>query len=459
MKSQRWLRIIPVALIMYTISYVDRTNVSLALDPRISTMMTDMLMNDRLKGQAAGIFFLGYVLLQIPGGYLAGRWSPKRLISLFLVFWGVCAVGCGLVSSFREFAVMRFLLGAAESGVYPTMLVLLANWFPRTERARANAYWNLCQPLAVAGAAPISGWLLSVNWGSFDWLQNHWSGKPLAGWQAMLIIEGALPFIWLPIWLYLIKDHPRDAKWISREERDFLETTLQREAGELEQSKGISLWRAFLQPVVFVMLAICFLYNCASYGLNTFLTEGFKGGGHNFTGLQTGLLFAVPYAVTAIVMVLLSRHSDLTGERRGHAAFIYAVSGASLIASVLLKEHSFWLSYAFLCLAIPGPFAGLAPFFAIPTEILPRATAGAVMGLVNALGNVGGYLGPKIVGELKSQTNGITVPFVVLGGALLAAAALCFWLPKSRQDFMSPARRSNECQPCLENPGTRRSPR
>ena len=133
MTHQRWLRIIPVALIMYTISYVDRTNISLALDPKISGMMRDLLMDDRMKGQAAGVFFLGYVLLQIPGGYLAGRWSPKRLICLFLVFWGICAVGCGLVSSFREFALMRFMLGMAESGVYPTMLVLLANWFPRSE--------------------------------------------------------------------------------------------------------------------------------------------------------------------------------------------------------------------------------------------------------------------------------------------------------------------------------------
>ncbi|HYA79269.1 MAG TPA: MFS transporter, partial [Candidatus Nitrosopolaris sp.] len=152
-----------------------------------------------------------------------------------------------------------------------------------------------------------------------------------------------------------------------------------------------------------------------------------------FNGVQTGLLFAVPYAVTAVVMVLLSRHSDRTGERRGHAAFIYAASGISLIASVLLKEHSFWLSFAFLCVAVSGPFAGLAPFFAIPTETMPRAAAGAVMGLVNALGNVGGYLGPAIVGELKNRTHGITVPFGVLGSALLVAAALCFLLPKSRR--------------------------
>ena len=400
---------------MYTISYVDRTNVALALDPGISSMMKDLLMDDRLKGQAAGIFFLGYVLLQVPSGYLATRWSPKTLISLFLVFWGLCAVGCGLVSSFREFAVMRFFLGVAESGVYPTMLVLLANWFPRSERARANAYWNLCQPLAVAASAPVTGWLL----GAFDW-------------QTTLILEGALPFLWLPVWWYCINDHPRDAKWISREERDFLEATLEHEAGELEPEKSVSIIRALRQPAVLVMLAVCFLYNCASYGCNTFLTEGLKGGGYRFTGWQTGLLFAVPYAVTALAMVLLSRHSDRTGERRGHAAFIYALSGAALITSVLLKAHSFWLSYAFLCLAIPGPFAGLAPFFAIPTETMPRRVAGAVLGLVNALGNVGGYLGPAIVGELKSRTHGITVPFGVLGGALLAAAALCCWLPRTR---------------------------
>jgi MFS family permease len=384
-------------------------------------MMNDLLMDDRLKGQAAGIFFLGYVLLQMPGGYLAGRWSPKKLISLFLVCWGLCAVGCGLVSSFREFAVMRFLLGVAESGVYPTMLVLLANWFPRAERARANAYWNLCQPLAVAAAAPVTGWLLG-GW----------------GWQTMLIAEGALPFVWLPVWVYGINDHPRDAKWISRAERDFLETTLAREAKELESVEKASVGRGLRQPMVFVMLAVCFLYNFASYGCNTFLTEGLRGGGRNFTSLQTGLLFAVPYAVTAMVMVLLSRHSDRTGERRGHAAFIYAVSGSSLIVSVLLREHSFWLSYAFLCLAIPGPFAGLAPFFAIPTETMPRATAGAVMGLVNALGNVGGYVGPAIVGELKARTHGITVPFSILGTALLVAAALCFLLPRSKMTPETP---------------------
>ncbi|MEJ0090806.1 MAG: MFS transporter [Limisphaerales bacterium] len=415
MISQRWLRIIPVALVMYTISYVDRTNVSLALDPHISSLMKDLFMDDRMKGQAAGIFFLGYVFLQMPAGYFASRWSPRKLVAIFLVLWGIAATGCGLVTNFHEFAFMRFTLGMAESGVYPTTLVLLANWFPRSERARASAYWNLCQPLAVAGSAPITGWLLGAY-----------------GWKTMLIAEGCLPFLWLPIWLYFIRDHPHEVKSISVEERDYIETTLKREAAELEPPMNTPVWHFLLKPSVFVMIGICFLYNCASYGCNAFLTEGLHDPSHSFTGLQTGLLFAVPYVVTGIFMMVNSWHSDKTGERRFHVATVLGISGVSLIASVLMREHSFWLSYALLCFAIPGPFASLALFWAIPIETMPRMAAGAVIGLVNALGNVGGFFGPDIVGRLKMLTHGITIPFSVLGIGLLVAAALCSLLPKGR---------------------------
>src|SRR5437762_1034235 len=293
MKEQRWLRIIPVALIMYTISYVDRTNVALAFDPKLATAMADLGMDDKIKGNALGSFFLCYLTLQIPGGYLASHWSVRKLVSIFLVACGLCAVGCGLVHTAAQFRFMRFLLGVAESGVFPATLVLLANWFPRSERARANAYWNLCQPLAVAGSAPLTGWLL-----------GQW------GWQTMLIAEGALPFLWLPIWLLFINDHPREAKWISDQEREHLETTLRAETSQLDPGKKVPLWQAFLRPAVFVMLPIYFLQNCAAYGCNTFLTEGIKGGGHQFTGFQTGLLFAVPYVVAAAVMTLNSRHTD-----------------------------------------------------------------------------------------------------------------------------------------------------
>ena len=397
---------------MYTISYVDRTNVSLALDPKISSMMHDLLMDDRMKGEAAGIFFLGYVLLQMAGGHLAGRWSAKKLVSSCLVFWGACAVGCGLAKSFYQFEVARFLLGASESCVFPATLVLLAHWFPSAERARANALWNLCQPLAVVASAPVTGWLLGAY-----------------GWQTMLILEGALPFIWLPVWWLFISDHPRDAKWISVEERAFLETRLHDEATQLEPAATIPLWRHLARRQILVMIVMNFLHNCAAYGCMTFFTDGLKAKG--FSAVQYGFLFAIPYAVTAVIMVLNSLHSDKTRERRGHVAFVYTLSGLSLILSVLTRDH-FWLSYTFICLAIPGPFAALAPFWAIPTETLPRFVFGPVIGLVNALGNTGGFAGPYVVGLLKSVYHSTAIPFNVLGIGMLIAAALAFLLPKSR---------------------------
>ena len=410
MPSQRWLRIIPVALIMYTISYVDRTNVSLALDPNISSMMRDLLMDDRMKGRAAGIFFLGYILLQAAGGHLAGRWSAKKLVSLCLIFWGACAVGCGLSKSFSQFEVMRFLLGVAESCVFPATVVLLAHWFPRAERARANALWNLCQPLAVAASAPVTGWLLDGY-----------------GWQTMLMLEGCLPFVWLPVWWFFISDRPRDARWISAVEREHLETVLQREADALEPITAVSFWERIFRREILVMIVINFLHNSAAYGCMIFFTDGLKS--KHFSGVQYGLLFAVPYAVTAVIMVLNSWHSDKTGERRGHVALVYTISGVSLVVSVLLRDH-FWLAYAFMCLAIPGPFAALAPFWAIPTETLPRNVFGPVIGLVNSLGNIGGFVGTYIVGWLKTEYHSTAVPFNVLGIGLLVAAALAFLLPK-----------------------------
>jgi MFS family permease len=411
MTQRRWLRIVPIALIMYTISYVDRTNVALGLEPKISSMMRDLLMDDRMKGEAAGIFFFGYVLLQIPGGYLASHWSARKVISLFLVCWGICAVGCGLAQTFRQFEVMRFFLGVAESGVFPATTVLLANWFPRSERARANAYWNLCQPLAVAGSAPITSLLLGAY-----------------GWQKMLIIEGMLPFIWLPIWWFGIADHPGQAKWLSQEERNYLETTLRREVATLEAPKPVPWWVRLSHPSVFVMLAIYFLHNCAAYGCMTFFTAGLKGKG--FSDLQYGILFAIPYAVTAVVMIINSWHSDKTHERRGHVAAVYALSGTSLILSVLLKEH-FWGSYALMCLAIPGPFAAMAPFWSIPSETLPRSFLGLVVGVVNAFGNLGGFFGQYFVGWLKDIYHTTDIPFSALGVGMLIAAGLAFLLPKA----------------------------
>jgi len=412
MANKRWLRIIPLALIMYTIAYVDRTNVSLSLDPTISTMVKDLAMDDKMRGIAAGIFFYGYVLLQIPGGILASRWSSRKTISICLIAWGVFAAGGGLARTFGQFEWMRFFLGLSESAIFPATTVLLTQWFPRTERARANSLWLLCQPLALVASAPITGKLLD-----------------LYGWRTMLFLEGSLPFIWLPIWWFYIRDHPREAKWISAEERNQLEKTLLAEAAAQEPTLPVSLWSRLLKPSIFAMIVLYFLHNCAAYGCMTFFTDSLKD--RNFSGVEKGFLLALPYALTAVLMVLNSWHSDKTGERRNHVAGAYLMSGLSLILSVSTKDN-FWLSYGFLCFAIPGPFVAMCPFWTIPAETLPKNLVGLVIGLVNAFGSFGGVAGPLIVGWLKKDYNSTDIGFNLLGAGMLLNVGLIYLVPKSK---------------------------
>jgi predicted MFS family arabinose efflux permease len=180
-------------------------------------------------------------------------------------------------------------------------------------------------------------------------------------------------------------------------------------------------------PGLYLMIIIYFLHNCAAYGCMTFLSRTLNNQG--FSKRQYGWLFAIPYVVAAIIMVLNSRHSDKTLERRGHVAAVYLLSGTSLILSVALSGH-FWISFGLMCLAIPGPFAALAPFWAIPGETMPRPVMGLVIGLVNAFGNVGGYVGPKLAGLLTKKLGSLEVPFAVLGAGMLIAGGLSFLLPR-----------------------------
>jgi MFS family permease len=406
MAEQRWLRIIPVAFIMYTIAFVDRTNVSLALP----AMSQDLHMNPTQAGDAVGIFFWGYMLLQIPGGYLAQRWSAKRFVSILLVVWGASSVGCGLVQTGRQFWLMRFVLGVAEGGVWPATLVLLSHWFPRAERARANAYWMLCLPVSLIVSSPLSGWIL----GRWDW-------------RVLLISEGALPFLWLVIWWWMIDDHPPQARWISAQERDDLVNTLRRESSELEPVRPVTYLRALLRPQVLAMVAIYFLLNCGNYGYLFWLPSALENA-KKMSHLLVGILFSIPYVVTAVGMALLSRHSDRKRERKGHVAFALAWGGSFLLASVLSNRSAPLLSFLLISLVGAGSYGALGPFWAIPTETLPRSVAGSAMGLVNALGNLGGYFGPLVVGYLNQRTGNFLYAFGLLSVGFLASSGLSLLL-------------------------------
>lgn len=409
--QERWLRIIPIALLMYTISFINRTNISLAL-PAISR---DLHLSASQAGGVAGIFFWGYLLLQIPGGYIAERWSAKRLIAVMLAAWGLCAIGCGLAQNWQQLVVMRFLLGVSEGAVYPATLVLLSHWFPRSERARANGFWNLCLPLAVVFSSPLSGWIL-----------DQWD------WRVMLIASGVVPFVWLVLWVIFIEDSPGKAKWISPAERDYLERTLASEHEVRVPAGRDTYLQTLLQPQVLVMVGIyfCFIFGTVGmlFWLPTVLARSVQG-----SNFLISVLYIVPFIVSAVAMVGNSLHSDKARERRVHAAIPLLGGGVFLLAAVATIGVSPLLAYIFLSLAGVGLFGPLGPFWSIPSETLPKKTVGSAIGLINAVGSLGGYFGPLAVGYLERQTGSFHLAFCMLALALLLGGALCLLLNPVRQ--------------------------
>jgi MFS family permease len=404
--SIRWLRIIPVALIMYTIAFIDRTNISLAL-PWISR---DLHLDPPQAGTVAGIFFWGYLVLQIPGGHLAKHWSAKKFISILLVAWAIFAVGCGLARTYRELLLMRLLLGVAESGVYPATLILLSHWFTRSERARANALWLLCLPGALIASSPISGWIL-----------DHWS------WRAMLVAEGSLPFLWLAIWLAFIQDHPRDATWLPEAERGPLVEILRQESSALEGSERVPYLRALFQPQVFLLAAVYFCFVSGQMGLLFWLPSA-MGTFRRLSSLSTGILYTIPFIAGAVSLLLISRHSDRVHERRLHAAGAMLFGGSCILLAVATIPHSLSIAFALIVLSGVGAYGPMGAFWAIPTETLPPAIVGSAMGFVNAIGNLGAYFAPLIVGYLNKQTGTFLAGFTYLGAITVVGAGLAAML-------------------------------
>jgi sugar phosphate permease len=266
-------------------------------------------------------------------------------------------------------------------------------------------------------SSPFSGWIL-----------GRW------GWRVLLISEGVLPFLWLVIWWGMIDDHPAQARWISAQERDDLVNTLSRESAELETVPSTSFLhalltylRALLRPQVIVMVVIYFLLNSGNYGFLFWLPSALEGA-HKMSNLMVGELFSIPFLVTAIGMVLFSRHSDWTRERKRHVAFALGWGGLFLLASVLANRPAPALSFVLISLVGAGSYGALGAFWAIPTETLPRSVAGSAMGLINALGNLGGYFGPLVVGYLNQRTGNFLYAFGVLSVGFLVGSGLALLL-------------------------------
>src|SRR4051794_13597678 len=249
----RWARLIPVAIVVYIISFMDRTNIGFAL----GGLHHDLGIDSAQQGLAAGVFFIGYLTLQIPGGHLAEHWSAKKFVGIMIVVWGVLAVAMGFVQSFGMLLVVRFFLGVAEAGIWPAILVLISHWFPAAERARAYGFWMMNIAISSIITAPLSGWILSFS-----------------DWRWLFIIEGAFPFIIAaPLWWGLIADHPREAKWCSPEERDYIERGLAADRAQEGEHEKLGLRHVVTNSVVLRLTLVYFLVQIGFYGVNIWLPK------------------------------------------------------------------------------------------------------------------------------------------------------------------------------------------
>jgi ACS family tartrate transporter-like MFS transporter len=407
-------RLLPYLLLLYLIAYIDRTNIGVAK----LQMQGELQFTDAIVGFGAGIFFLGYFLLEIPGTLIVERWSARKWIARIMISWGIVASLMGFIGtpwlSFIDpkwqFYSFRFLLGLAEAGFFPGVVVYLSHWFRAEDRARAKARFMIGIPISTVIGVPLSRAILE---------HVHWGGLP--GWRWVYILEGMPAVLFGVVTIFYLTDRPEQARWLPEEEKQWLVSTLAQERNRQASAGRADLRAAFRHPQILLLALIYFLGTTSSYGLTFFLpsiTENMKG--LSITGRT--VVTTLPYLCMLSAMLWNGRSSDRWGERRWHTAIPYLIFGVGLMASVLAGEHVA-LAILFLCLAGSGNSAHPA-FWTLPSAFLTGSAAAAAVGLINSIGNLGGFIGPYAVGYLKTHTGNFRAAVFLLGGSALLAGLL-----------------------------------
>lgn len=407
--NDRWWRIIPPTILVYIFSFMDRTNIGFAM---AGGMNQELGLTPSMAGLAAGIFFIGYVLLQAPAGHWAEHRSAKQFIGLTIFAWGGLSILCGFVQTANQLLAVRFLIGVAEGGVWPAVLVILSHWFPNEERGRANAYFIMNIAIASIITGPLSGWIIS-NW----------------GWRWVFIGEGILSLLLILVWYPLISDSPAKAKWISPEERDYLVTKLASEQRNIQAAQGAkSSYGTLLRDGnLWKLVLLYFFYQIGIYGFSLWLPTLLKN--LTNTGMTSvGLLSMFPYIAMVAGLAYFARRSDSTGNRRKYVAqpiFLFAVC---FLLSTMFKGQV-WISFAFLVACGLFMQSASSIFWTIPPILFPAEVAGGARGVINAIGNLGGFVGPFAVGWLYSASGSYDVGVYFLVLMLLAGFLLTLSLP------------------------------
>ncbi len=404
-----FLRLIPWILLLYVISYLDRVNVAYAT----LEMSGDLGLTPAVYGFGAGIFFVGYFLLEVPGAVIAARWSVRRWLCRIMVTWGLVGAAMGFIHEATEFYWLRFLLGAAEAGFFPAILVYLNKWFIAEDRAKAVALLMAAIPLALIFGGPLSGYLLGC----------HWLG--LAGWRWLFILEG-LPAVFLGLaTLWMIPENPAEAKWLNADEKKWLVDRLAAErAAKTREGGAMTLGRAFRDPQVLLFSVAYFFGLVASNGLGFWLPTMIK----SFSGLSTwtvSLLVSLPYSLGLLAKIVAGWSSDRTGDRRWHTIGLLGLGAAGLAGGAWSQGRPA-LALFFVCVAVIG-LTGYSPsFWAHALGLLGGTASAAAIGLINSIGNLGSFAGPYMMGWARQSSDAFTAGVLLLAGAAVVTAVLVF---------------------------------
>jgi len=387
--SRLMWRLMPFLFLLYIVAYLDRINMSFA----VLQMRGQLSLSERVIGRAGGMFFLGYFLFQLPSNLVLEKFGVRRWISALMVAWGIVSCFMIFVRGPVSFYSMRFLLGVAEAGFFPGMILYMKRWFPANARARAVAWFMTANPLAGVLGSPISGLLLGLH------------GAGLNGWQWMFLLEG-IPAIGLgAIVFFTLADHPDEARWLQGSERTWLLATLEAEQLAEGDKLPTNFWAALFSLRIWLLSIIYFGVSATMYGMSLWLpsvVHAFSGFGYFWTSIVTVL----PYLMTVVAMVAVGMRSDRTGERRWHTAIPAFTAAAGLVIAGYGRSTVVVVAGIGLGLAFAEAMVG--PFWAMATSRMSGLSAAAGIAVINSLANLGGFFGPYIIGLFRSDNGGFT---------------------------------------------------
>jgi ACS family tartrate transporter-like MFS transporter len=398
-------RLMPFLFLLYIVAYLDRINVSFAF----LQMRGELGLSDRAYGRAAGMFFAGYFFFQLPSNLVLEKFGVRKWISGLMIVWGVISCLMIFIRGPISFYGMRFLLGAAEAGFFPGMILYMKRWFPANARARAVAWFMTANPLAGIVGSPISGALLGL------------SGKGLSGWQWMFLMEGVPAILLGASVFWALSDSPREASWLKGEEREWLLERLALEQQAESSLKKENLWQVLISPRIWMLSMVYFGVSTTMYGLTLWLPSVIQSLS-KLSYFVTGIVSALPFVVTAVVMVVVGMLSDRSGERRWHTA-IPAFAGAAAVAGAAYGRSAL---VVVACIALGMAFAEamVGPFWAMATSRMAGLSAAAGIAVINSLANLGGYFGPDIIGFFRKLNGGFRGGLLAIGATLVLSGTI-----------------------------------